>query len=74
MPDVEWNKTYWNDTHPWPESGDEWSAGWDLTGPVEDDETLHLVGGKLANDDAWPGWYAGSEFKALRDQTMARRR
>jgi len=28
MPDVEWNKTYWNDTHPWPESGDEWSAGW----------------------------------------------
>jgi SAM-dependent methyltransferase len=28
MPDIEWNKTYWNDTHPWPESGDEWSAGW----------------------------------------------
>ena len=33
-----------------------------------------IVGGKLANDDAWPGWYAGSEFKALRDQTMAGRR
>jgi len=28
MPDLEWNKTRWNDEHPWPESGDEWSAGW----------------------------------------------
>jgi len=28
MPDLEWNRTHWNDEHPWPESGDEWSAGW----------------------------------------------
>jgi len=28
MPDIEWNRTKWNDDHPWPESGDEWSAGW----------------------------------------------
>ena len=53
---------------------DEWSAGWDLTGPVEDDEALHIVGDKLANDDAWPGWHDGSEFKALRDKTMAGRK
>jgi len=53
---------------------DEWSASWDLTGPLEDDEALHIVGETLANDDAWPGWYDGSEFKALRDKTMAGRR
>jgi SAM-dependent methyltransferase len=28
VPDLEWNKVRWNDEHPWPESGDEWSAGW----------------------------------------------
>jgi len=50
---------------------DEWIASWDLSGPVEDDEALHIVGDTLANDDAWPGWYDGSEFKALRDKTMA---
>ena len=53
---------------------DEWSASWDLAGPVQDDEALHVVGDKLANDEAWPGWYTGSEFKALRDKTMAGRK
>ena len=28
MPDLDWNRTFWNDQHPWPESGDEWSVGW----------------------------------------------
>jgi SAM-dependent methyltransferase len=28
MPDLEWNKTLWNDQYTWPESGDEWSKYW----------------------------------------------
>ena len=48
---------------------DEWSASWDLTGPLEDEGALYIVGRTLANDDAWPGWYDGSEFKALREKT-----
>jgi SAM-dependent methyltransferase len=28
MPELEWNRVRWNDEHPWPESGDEWSVGW----------------------------------------------
>jgi len=28
MPDLDWNKSRWNDEHPWPEAGDEWSQGW----------------------------------------------
>jgi hypothetical protein len=26
---------------------------------------------RLANSDAWPNWYAGNEFKALRDAQRA---
>jgi hypothetical protein len=40
---------------------------------VQDDQALYIVGDTLANDDAWPGSYDGSEFKALRDKTMAGR-
>ena len=28
MPDLEWNKTLWNDQYEWSESGDEWSKYW----------------------------------------------
>ena len=28
MPDLAWNREKWNDSHPWPEGGDEWSAAW----------------------------------------------
>lgn len=28
MPDLDWNRVMWNDHHPWPESGDEWSVRW----------------------------------------------
>ena len=59
--------------HHYHQPSDEWSASWDLTGPVEDLEALDLMGDKLANGDAWPGWYAGSEFKIVRDKTMAGR-
>jgi Zn-dependent M28 family amino/carboxypeptidase len=56
--------------HRYHRPSDEWSASWDLSGPVEDLEALFLVGETLANGDAWPGWYAGSEFKSIRDKTM----
>ena len=36
-------------------------------GGVEDLKLLFLVGKKLAFEDSWPGWKAGSEFKATRD-------
>jgi Zn-dependent M28 family amino/carboxypeptidase len=53
---------------------DEWSADWDLSGQVQDLELLYRMGRDLANSGAWPGWNAGSEFKALRDQTAAMRK
>lgn len=28
MPDVEWNKKYWNEEYQWPMAGEEWSKQW----------------------------------------------
>ena len=52
---------------------DEWSADWDLSGQVQDLELLYRMGRDLANSRTWPGWYAASEFKAVRDKTSGQR-
>ncbi|MGR4866670.1 M28 family metallopeptidase [Caulobacter sp. LARHSG274] len=52
---------------------DEWRADWDLRGQAQDIGLFYEVGADLANSRAWPQWQAGSEFKALRDQTKAER-
>ena len=53
---------------------DAWSADWDLTGAAQDVGLLFDVGRRLANSRRWPTWNAGSEFKAIRDQTAPVRR
>jgi len=60
--------------HRYHQPTDEWSADWDLRGPVEDMEALYIVGDTLANSDAWPGWKAGSEFKAAYEKMTAGKR
>ena len=46
---------------------------WDFSGLVEDAQLLFLVGYELANDNLFPGWKEGSEFKALREGYMEER-
>ena len=53
---------------------DEWSESLDFTGEAEDVTLLYNVGKSLASSTRWPEWKAGSEFKALRDQSAAKRR
>jgi Zn-dependent M28 family amino/carboxypeptidase len=53
---------------------DEWSENLDFTGEAEDVTLLYDVGRSLADSTRWPEWKAGSEFKALRDQSAQRRR
>ncbi|SEG00843.1 M28 family metallopeptidase [Algoriphagus boritolerans] len=43
---------------------------WNLEGAVDDVQVLYHVGRSLAISDQWPGWKAGSEFKAVRDGYM----
>ncbi|NQE61002.1 M28 family metallopeptidase [Caulobacter sp. RHG1] len=53
---------------------DEWSADWDLSGQAMDLGLVYEIGADLANSRVWPQWQAGSEFKALRDQTASKRK
>jgi Zn-dependent M28 family amino/carboxypeptidase len=51
---------------------DVFDPNWDLSGTMEDIQTLYLLGRKLAESDQWPDWYADSEFRERRDAMMAR--
>ena len=51
--------------------GDVFDPNWDLSGTLEDIQTLYLLGRNLADGDEWPDWYADSEFRARRDTMMA---
>jgi Zn-dependent M28 family amino/carboxypeptidase len=51
---------------------DEIQPWWDFDGAAEDTRTLFKIGDDIANGDRWPEWKAGSEFKARRDEMMAR--
>ena len=53
---------------------DVFDPNWDLSGTLEDIQTLYLLGRNLADGDEWPDWYAGSEFRARRDAMMAKAR
>jgi Zn-dependent M28 family amino/carboxypeptidase len=49
---------------------DEVDPSWDLSGAVQDVQLLFEVGYQVANDDKFPEWKAGSEFKAKRDAML----
>ena len=53
--------------------GDEYSPTWDVTGSMEDLELLYQMGLQQANSAAWPQWYEGSEFRAIRERSAAER-
>ena len=45
-----------------------------FTGEALDVTLIYDVGRSLADSTRWPEWKTGSEFKALRDQSAAKRR
>ena len=53
---------------------DAWGPDWNLDGAVQDISLFYTIGDALARSDRWPGWKAGSEFKAIRDQSAAARK
>jgi len=53
---------------------DEWSEEMDFTGEAQDVLLLYEVGRSLADSNRWPEWKPGSEFKAERDKSAAKRR
>lgn len=51
---------------------DEVRPDWTFEGAAQDTEFLLQVGLRVANDDTWPEWKPGNEFKARRDAMMKR--
>ena len=49
---------------------DEYDETWDLAGAVQDVELFFMVGWWIANEDSWPNWREGNEFRAARDAMM----
>jgi Zn-dependent M28 family amino/carboxypeptidase len=43
---------------------------WDLRGAVEDVDLLTAVGLAVANGSVWPEWKPGTEFRAIREQSL----
>lgn len=52
---------------------DEYEDSWDLSGMEKDIQALYSVGLKIAQSDAWPTWYPGNEFEAIRQASLAER-
>ena len=50
---------------------DEYDDDWDLSGMIEDISAMHDVVRHLAMTDAWPTWYPGNEFEAVRQNSLA---
>ena len=53
---------------------DTWSPGWDLAGAAQDVALVYEIGRALAFGRRWPDWKAGSEFRAVREQSAEARR
>jgi Zn-dependent M28 family amino/carboxypeptidase len=49
---------------------DEIQDDWDVEAAVEDLHIFFQVGAEVANSNAWPEWYAGNEFRAIREASM----
>ena len=58
--------------HRYHQPSDEFDAHWDLSGPLEDLNAYYALGRTLANGEAWPNWYKGNEFRAIRDASLAK--
>ncbi|MEO6819385.1 MAG: M28 family metallopeptidase [Ginsengibacter sp.] len=60
-------KNYYNDSV-YHRPSDTYDPAWTMEGAISDLKLLFNVGKRLAFEDKWPQWKAGSEFKAIRDK------
>ena len=52
---------------------DEVTDIWDVDAAVEDLVLFYQIGRRLANSSEWPQWYAGNEFRAIRQASLAQK-
>ncbi len=64
-----WAKNYTENLYHGPD--DEYDPDWDWSGALADLRVFYRLGRALAKTDAWPNWYEGDEFRAIRDKSCA---
>ncbi len=52
---------------------DEFSPDWDLRSAVQTMQTAFDLGNGMANSARWPNWFKTSEFRSIRDKSLAKR-
>ncbi len=52
---------------------DEYDPNWDLSGAAQDIMLYFDIASKLANEETFPQWFEGNEFKSIRDETADQR-
>lgn len=57
-------------TNRYHQPSDEYNAAYDVGGIIRDAELFMNIARELANNDDWPEWKQGSEFKAAREATL----
>ena len=50
---------------------DEYDPNWDWGGVMQDMELFYLLGRMMGESRDWPNWYAGDEFRRIRDESCA---
>jgi Zn-dependent M28 family amino/carboxypeptidase len=50
---------------------DVYDMRWNFDGVTQNVKAFYALGEKLANSDMWPAWKDGSEFKAVREKSLA---
>jgi len=50
---------------------DVYDMRWNFDGVTQNVKAFYALGEKLANSDVWPAWKDGSEFKAVREKSLA---
>jgi len=53
---------------------DEFDPTWDLSGAIQDLRLIFKVAFRLAQEETFPNWHEGAEFKSLRDKMMKKAR
>lgn len=49
---------------------DEFDGTWTLEGAIQDLGLIYAIGQRIASEEKWPQWKAGSEFKAIREKSL----
>ena len=52
---------------------DHYDPSWDLAGQSQDLQLLYNVGRSYADSEEWPQWLEGTEFRAIREQSLTAR-